>query len=212
MQSQKCRVHVCLAITCHLHFWQSDQALSHATAVKPVLNWTNVCSPEHTSANYDSFLNWTFSSPNMVRTVQTLLHSQLACNEMQALARTCGRQHDRKCRLKSSQSTLIIPHRVIQLTTISFWVLRDKAAPSTSQQINKFPSKRVKNLATPSSIFIFVFSPFTGELCSQPIRGNDRPIGRMFPEHVERRFLDPEYSLDEYFQLGSRTKVGPIKN
>ena len=151
----------------------------------------------------------------MVRTVQTLLHSQLACNEMQASARTCGRQHDRKCRLKSSQSsqyTLIIPHRVIQLTTISFWVLRDKAAPSTSQQIKKFPSKRVKNLATPSSIFIFVFSPFTGELCSQPIRGNDRPIGRMFPEHVQRRFLDPEYSLDEYFQLGSRRKVGPIKN
>ena len=151
----------------------------------------------------------------MVRTVQTLLHSQLACNEMQASARTCGRQHDRKCRLKSSQSsqyTLIIPHRVIQLTTISFWVLRDKAVPSTSQQINKFPSKRVKNLATPSSIFIFVFSPFTGELCSQPIRGNDRPIGRMFPEHVEQRFLDPEYSLDEYFQLGSRRKVGPIKN
>ena len=58
-----------------------------------VLNWTNVCSPEHTSdtsTNYDSFLNWTFSSPNMVRTVQTLLHSQLACNEMQASARTCG--------------------------------------------------------------------------------------------------------------------------
>ena len=38
-----------------------------------------------------------------------------------------------KCRLKSSQYTLIIPHRVIQLTTISFWVLWDKAAPSTSQ-------------------------------------------------------------------------------
>ena len=92
--------------------------------------------------------------------------------------------------------------------------LRDKAAPFTSQQINKFPPKRVKNLATPSSIFIFVFSSFTWdwELCSQPIRGNDRPIGRMFPEHVERRFLDPKYSFDEYFQLGSWRKVGPIRN
>ena len=63
--------------------------------LKPVLNWANVCSPEHTpdtSTNYDSFLNWTFSSPNMVRTVQTLLHSQLSCNEMQASARTCGRR------------------------------------------------------------------------------------------------------------------------
>ena len=90
--------------------------------------------------------------------------------------------------------------------------LRDKAASPTSQQINKFPPKRMKNLATPSSIFIFVFSSSTGELCSQPIRGNDRPIGRMFPEHAERSFLDPEYSFDEYFQLGSRRKVGPIKN
>ena len=64
-------------------------------SVKPVLNWANVCSPEHTSdtsTNYASFLNWTFSSSNMVRTVQTLLHSQLACNEMQASFRTCGRR------------------------------------------------------------------------------------------------------------------------
>ena len=45
-----------------------------------------------TSTNYDLFLNWTSSSPNMVRTVQTLLRSQLACNEMQASARTCGRR------------------------------------------------------------------------------------------------------------------------
>ena len=52
--------------------------------------------------------------------------------------------------------------------------LRDKAAPPTSQQINKFPPKRVKNLATPSSIFIFTFSSSTGELCPQPIRGNGR--------------------------------------
>ena len=62
--------------------------------LKPVLNWANVCSREHTldtSMNYGSFLNLTFSSPNMVRTVQTLLPSQLACNEMQASARTCGR-------------------------------------------------------------------------------------------------------------------------
>ena len=143
----------------------------------------------------------------MVRTVQTLLHFQLACNEMQASARTCDRQHDRKCRRKSSQYTLIIPHRVIQLSTISFWVSETRLR---FPQVNKFPPKRVKSLAIPSSIFIFVFS--TGEFCSQPIRGNDRPIGRMFPEHVERSFLDPEYSFNEYFQLGSRTKVGPIKN
>ena len=42
--------------------------------------------------NYESFLNWTFTLLNMVWTGQTLLHSQLACNEMQASARTCGRR------------------------------------------------------------------------------------------------------------------------
>ena len=147
----------------------------------------------------------------MVRTVRrTLLRSQLACNEMQALARTCGRlrsrQHDRKCRLKSSQYTLIIPHRVIQLTTVSFWVPRAKAAPPTSLP------RRVKNLATPSSIFIFISSSATGELCSQLVRGNVRRIGRMFPEHVERSFLDPEYSfvaVRRILQLGSRSKSSP---
>ena len=125
------------------------------------------------------------------------------------MRQTRSRQHDPKCRLKSSQYTLIMPHRVIQLTTISFWV-RDKAAPPTSQQINKFPPKRVKNLATPSSILIS--SSSTGEFCSQPVRGSVRQTGRMFPEHVERSFLDPEGIFDEYFQLGSRRKVGPIKN
>ena len=131
----------------------------------------------------------------------------MRCKLPPNLRQTRSRQHDRKCRLKSSQYTLIIPHRVVQLTTISFWVSETRLR---LPQVNKFPPKRVKNLATPSSIFIF--SSFTGELCSQPIRGNDRPIGWMFPEHVERRFLDPEYSFDEYFQLGSWRKVGPIKN
>ena len=87
--------------------------------------------------------------------------------------------------------------------------------PPTSQQINKFPPKRVKNPATPSSIFIFITSSSTGELCSQPIRSNVRRMGLMFPEHVERSFLDPNIAssqFDEYFQLGSRRKVRPIKN
>ena len=34
----------------------------------------------------------------------------------------------------------------------------------------------------------------------------------MFPQHVERSFLDPEYTFDEYFQLGSQTNIRPIKN
>ena len=135
--------------------------------------------------------------------------SQLACNEMQASVRTCGRQHDRKCRLKSNQYTFINPHRVIQLTTISFWVSETRLR---LPQVNKFPLKQVKNLAKLSSILIFNFSSSTGELCSQPIRGNVHLIGRMFPEHAERSFLDPEYSFDKYFQLRSQRKVRPIKN
>ena len=43
------------------------------------------------------------TSLNMVRTVrQTLLCSQLACNEMQALARTCGRSSCSNSRLSTS--------------------------------------------------------------------------------------------------------------
>ena len=33
IQSHKNRVHVCLAVTCHLHFWQNDRELLRATAV-----------------------------------------------------------------------------------------------------------------------------------------------------------------------------------
>ena len=85
--------------------------------------------------------------------------------------------------------------------------LRDKAAPPTSQQIPSKASEEPIN-----TIIHFYFSSSTGELCSQPIRGNDRWIGQMFQEHAERSFLDPEYSFDEYFQLGSQRKVCPIKN
>ena len=188
--------------------------------LKPILNWANVCSPKHTldtSTNYDSFLNWNFSSPNMVRTVQTLLHSQLACNEMQVSAQTCGRRAANSMmeNVGSSQVKSIYFHHPSQGNSTNYYLilgLWDKAAPPTNQQINKFPPKRVKNLATPSSIFIFISSSSTGELCSQAIRCKDRWIGRMFPKHVERSFLDPKYSFDEYFQLGSRKKVRPIKN
>ena len=131
------------------------------------------------------------------------------------MRQTRSRQHNRKCRLKSSQVKSVYINYPSQGNSTNYYLslgLQDKAALPTSQQINKFPLKRVKNLATRTSIFIFVFSSSTGELCSQPIRGNDHPIGRMFPEHVERSFLDPKYSFDKYFQLGLRRKVCPIKN
>ena len=38
MQSHIRKVYVCLAVTCHLHFWQNDRGLLHATAVTQGLN------------------------------------------------------------------------------------------------------------------------------------------------------------------------------
>ena len=38
MQSHIRKVHACLAVTCHMHFWQNDQDLLHATAVTRVWN------------------------------------------------------------------------------------------------------------------------------------------------------------------------------
>ena len=80
---------------------------------------------------------------------------------------------------------------------------------------------RVKYLAIPSSIFFFLIH--RRALRSQPIRGKVCRIGRIFPEHDERSFLDPEYIFVavrripptifvEYSQLCSRTNVRPVKN
>ena len=33
MLSHICKVYACLAVTCHLHFWQNDRDLLHATEV-----------------------------------------------------------------------------------------------------------------------------------------------------------------------------------
>ena len=109
------------------------------------------------------------------------------------MRQTRSRQYDRKCQVKS----IYFNHPSQGNSTNYYLILgpRDKAAPPTSQQINKFPPKRVKDPAKPSSIFIFISSSSTGQLCSQPTRGNVRQTGRMFPEHAERSFLDPEYSF-----------------
>ena len=65
---------------------------AHIHASKQYIWWSYNKSTLNT-VHFDSFLNWTFSSPNMIRTVRrNLLRSQLACNEMQASTRTCGRR------------------------------------------------------------------------------------------------------------------------
>ena len=196
---------------CAVCFYFFSCFTSTAT-VKPVLNWANVCSPNRLRTLRRIMIR--FLTELLVRRIwfgQFKLYFILnwlvmRCKLRPELRRS--RQHDRKCWLKS-----IYFHHPSQGNSTNYYLilgLRDKVAPPTSQQINKFRPKRVKNLATPSSIFIF--SSSTGELCSQPIRGNDRRMGRMFPEHVERSFMDPEYSFDEYFKLASRRKVGLIKN
>ena len=81
--------------------------------------------------------------------------------------------------LKSSQCqcTVIIPHRVLQLTTNSLWCVRDKAEPPTSQRVYVCASVReCKCVATASSmcVCVCVCHP-ERELCSQPDqRADDR--------------------------------------
>ena len=41
MQSHIGRVYVCLAVTCHLHFWQNTWDLLHATAIIQAWNIYN---------------------------------------------------------------------------------------------------------------------------------------------------------------------------
>ena len=109
-----------------------------------------------------------------------------------------SRQRHPKCRLKSSQVKSIYFNHPSQGNSSNYYVIlgpRDKAVPPTSQQIKQFPPKRLKYLAPPSSIFIFISSSSIQELCFQPVRGNVRQTGRMFPEHGERSFSDPEYTF-----------------
>ena len=112
---------------------------------------------------------------------------------MQASARICGRrrsrQRDPKCRLKSSQYILIIPHRVIQLTTISFWVPETRLClPQANKQIPFKASEVPSNYV----IYFYFFPIHRRVLCSQQIRDK---VHRIFPEHAERSFLDPEHSF-----------------
>ena len=76
----------------------------------------------------------------MVRTVQILLHFQLACNEMQASARTCGRRTADSMieNVGQRQVKSIYFNHPSQGNSPNYYLilgLRDKAAPSTSQQI-----------------------------------------------------------------------------
>ena len=99
--NQRTQYFFCFCILLLLYTYPSS-----AIWLKPVLNWANVCSPNilrtvrRTMIRFliDSSKNWQF---------EEFACSQLACNEMQASAWTCGRQHGRKCRLKSGQVNIL---------------------------------------------------------------------------------------------------------
>ena len=101
----------------------------------------------------------------MVRTVRrTLLRSQLARNEMQAPARTCGRravdsmiENVGQSQVRSSQYTLIIPHRVIQLTTISFWVSKTRLHLPQVNKLKQIPSEASEEPSDTVIHFYFYF-------------------------------------------------------
>ena len=69
------------------------------------------------------------------------------------------------------------------------------AEPPINLITTPFHLKRRKYLPRPFSPHFSFFLSHRRALCSQPIRDNDRRIPRMFPEHVERSFLDPEYTF-----------------
>ena len=52
MQSYICKVYACLAVTCHLRFWQNDRGLLRATAVtRGVLRVHSICSSWYSLVN-----------------------------------------------------------------------------------------------------------------------------------------------------------------
>ena len=87
---------------------------------------------------------------------------------------------------------------------------RDKAAPPTSQQIKQFPPKRVKCLATPSSICICISSSSTGEL-SAFSQSDTRfvELGEYSQNMLSEAFWTPNIAssqFDECPELYSRSK------
>ena len=152
----------------------------------------------------------TFSSPNMVRTVRrTILR-----NEMQASTQTRqkpSRQHDPKCRLNQ------VKNHPSQGNSTNYHSASHKQGCTSNKPtillLFLIPPKRMKCRASPSSIFIFYFFLIHRRaLCFQPVRDKIRRTGRIFPEHVERSFLDPEYSSTNTPNYIREVNVCPVKN
>ena len=117
-----------------------------------------------------------------------------------------SRQHDTKCRLKSSQIKSVYCIPPSKGNSTNYYIIlgpRDKAAPSHKSTNRSIPSE-ASEVSKRSSIFNFYFFLIHRRaLCSQTIRGNVRQTRRIFPEHVERSFLDTE---DSFVAVGRITR------
>ena len=129
------------------------------------------------------------------------------------------------------------PSQVNSTTTKNYYIIWFSETRLHLPEGNKYvDSLRSEwSIDTVIHFYFYFFLIHRRALCSQPIRGNVRRTGRIFPEHVERSFLDPEYSFvavrrilrtifakQKFAQLRtnyirrillcSRTNVHPIKN
>ena len=108
-----------------------------------------------------------------------------------------SRQRDPKCRLKS----IYFNHPSQDNSTNYYIILGPRASHmSTNKQISSAASEVPSDAVILFILFfIFISSSSTGELSlsalSQSVAIKVRGTGRIFPEHVERSFLDPEYSF-----------------
>ena len=141
------------------------------------------------------------------------LYFVLAYNEMQASARTCGRSEVdsmiQKCRLKSSQYTLIISHRVIQLTTISFWVPETRLRlPQVNKQVNFLRSEW--SIHTVIHFYFYFFLIYRRALFAlNQSEAMFAELGECSQKMLSEDFRTPNIAssqFDEYLELGSRSK------
>ena len=105
--------------------------------------------------------------------------------------------------------------RTVRRTTIYIYIYhfgyqRQGCASYKSTKRFKFPPKRVKYDTVIHFFSFFLPHPQESFLCSPLLRGNARRSGRIFPEHVEQSFLDPEYSFVAVRQI-LRTRFVKLK-
>ena len=123
---------------------------------------------------------------------------------------TRSRQHDPKCRLKSNQYTLIIPHKVIHLLCHSG---SQKQSCAYHKSTNRSVPSEASEVSTASSIFIFISSSSTGELSAlSQSEARFAKIGEYSQNMLREAFWSPTIAsshFDEYLELGSRSKHSP---